>query len=69
MPAARVPAAGRAGARHLRGEDSALVRPRVLAHERGEDAGRARARRRALWCAVHGIGVGPRIIHGVEVTA
>ncbi|MBB5123517.1 hypothetical protein FHS32_000229 [Streptomyces albaduncus] len=35
----------------------------------GGDAGRARARRRALWCAVHGIDVGPRVIHGVEVTA
>ncbi|WP_201304799.1 hypothetical protein [Streptomyces sp. GS7] len=27
----------------------------------------ARGRRRALWCAVHGVGAGPRRIHGVEV--
>jgi hypothetical protein len=28
-----------------------------------------RARRRALWLAVHGIDVGPSLIHGVEVGA
>ncbi|WP_411151942.1 hypothetical protein [Streptomyces sp. A30] len=28
-----------------------------------------RQRRRALWLAVHGIDVGPRHIHGVEVSA
>ncbi|MET7293483.1 hypothetical protein ABZS79_15335 [Streptomyces griseoloalbus] len=69
VPTAGVPAVGRAGAHHLRGEDNTLVRPYVLAHEPGEGAGRQRARRRALWCAVHGIDAGPRIIHGVEVTA
>ncbi|MBM7090650.1 hypothetical protein JTP67_19310 [Streptomyces sp. S12] len=53
----------------LRGEDNALVRPYLLAHERKEEARRQRARRRALWLAVHGIDVGPRVIHGVEVTA
>ncbi|BCL28985.1 hypothetical protein GCM10017557_38440 [Streptomyces aurantiacus] len=54
----------------LRGEDSALVRPYVLSldewrHERQ----RQRRRRRALWLATHGVDIGPRRIHGVEVTA
>lgn len=35
----------------------------------GEEARRQRARRRALWLAVCGIDVGPRLIHGVKVTA
>lgn len=56
----------------LRGEDAALVRPYVLAHERQrqrEEAGRQRARRRTLWFALHGIDLGPRVIHGIEVAA
>jgi hypothetical protein len=53
----------------LRGEDSPLVRPYLVAHEQHEEARRQRARRRALWLAVHGIDIGPRLIHGVEVTA
>ncbi|MGW3392518.1 hypothetical protein [Streptomyces hydrogenans] len=53
----------------LRGEDSPLVRPYLLAHEQRERARRQRARRRALWLAVHGIDIGPRLIHGVEVVA
>lgn len=54
----------------LRGEDTPLVRPYVLAHERSrEEARRQRARRRTLWFAVHGIDLGPRVIHGVEVAA
>jgi hypothetical protein len=53
----------------LRGEDSPLVRPYLVAHERREEARRQRVRRRALWLAVHGIDIGPRLIHGVEVTA
>jgi hypothetical protein len=53
----------------LRGEDSPLVRPYLVAHERGEEAKRQRARRRALWLAVHGVDVGPRHIHGIEVAA
>ncbi|MEU2584785.1 hypothetical protein ABZ612_17870 [Streptomyces avermitilis] len=57
------------GSRPLRGEDNAMVRPYLVAHERNEEARRQRARRRALWLAVHGIDIGPRIIHGVEVTA
>lgn len=36
---------------------------------KGEEARRQRARRRALWLAGYGIDVGPRLIHGVEVTA
>ncbi|MPY57857.1 hypothetical protein FNH08_11970 [Streptomyces spongiae] len=43
--------------------------PYLLAHERREEVRRQRARRRALWLAVHGIDIGPRVIHGVEVTA
>ncbi|MEV7196380.1 hypothetical protein AB0N81_31960 [Streptomyces sp. NPDC093510] len=36
---------------------------------RDEEAKRRRARRRALWLAVHGVDVGPRHIHGIEVAA
>ena len=57
------------GAPPLRGEEHALVRPYLVAHERREEARRQRARRRALWLAVHGVDLGPRVIHGVEVTA
>ncbi|MGW7364150.1 hypothetical protein ACWGI8_12170 [Streptomyces sp. NPDC054841] len=53
----------------LRGEDSPLVRPYLIAHEQREEARRQRARRRALWLAVHSVDIGPRLIHGVEVTA
>lgn len=51
----------------LRGEDSRLVRPYLMAHEDRERARLQRQRRRALWLAVHGVDVGPRLIHGVEV--
>ncbi|MEU3045331.1 hypothetical protein ABZ705_02185 [Streptomyces sp. NPDC006984] len=57
---------------YLRGEGSPLVRPYLLAHERREaqaQARRQRARRRALRLAVHGIDIGPRVIHGREVAA
>ncbi|MEU6660857.1 hypothetical protein [Streptomyces sp. NPDC046821] len=54
----------------LRGEDSRLVRPYVLAHERREQEKRQRARRRrTLWLAVHGVDLGAHHIHGVEVVA
>ncbi|MCF6522637.1 hypothetical protein HOY81_05960 [Streptomyces sp. JJ36] len=59
----------RHGAGVVRGEDTVLVRPYLVAHEREEEARLRRARRRALWLAVHGVDVGPRLIHGVEVTA
>jgi hypothetical protein len=52
----------------LRGEEIGIVRPCLVAHERRE-ARRQKARRRTLWLAVHSIDVGPRLIHGVEVTA
>ncbi|CAL9556875.1 hypothetical protein [Streptomyces sp. Tu 3180] len=68
-PGVEPPAVARAGARRLRGEDTAPVRPRPVAHGCREEARRQRARRRALWLAVHGVDVGPRVIHGVEVTA
>ncbi|WP_406169417.1 hypothetical protein [Streptomyces sp. NBC_00996] len=51
----------------LRGEDSRLVRPYLLAHEQREHVKQQRARRRVLWLAVHGVDVGPRRIHGVDV--
>ncbi len=53
----------------LSGEAIGLVRPYVIAHERRQEAQRQRARRRALWLAVHGVDIGPRLIHGVEVSA
>jgi hypothetical protein len=51
----------------LRGEESRLVRPYLTAHETQKSVRLQRQRRRALWLAVHGIDVGPRLIHGVEV--
>lgn len=54
----------------LHGEDSPLVRPYVLTDdERRHKKRQQRHCRRALWLAVHGIDVGPRRIHGVEVAA
>ncbi|OEU94813.1 hypothetical protein [Streptomyces oceani] len=53
----------------VRGEDTALVRPYLVAHERREEAQRQEERRLALWLAVHGVDIGPRFIHGVEVAA
>ncbi|MFF8604517.1 hypothetical protein ACF06X_01135 [Streptomyces sp. NPDC015346] len=39
-------------------------------HARRQDEARSRRRRRrALWLAVHGIDIGPRVIHGREVAA
>lgn len=52
----------------LRGEDCALVRPYLTAHERHlEEERLRRSRRRELWFAVHGVDAGTRIIHGMEV--
>lgn len=48
----------------LRGEDTVMVRPYLVAHER-----RQRARRRALWLAAYGVDIGPRLVHGAEVAA
>ncbi|MEU1789248.1 hypothetical protein ABZ553_25945 [Streptomyces sparsogenes] len=50
------------------GHGLAMVRPYVVAPERAERRLR-RQRRRTLWLAVHGIDVGPRVIHGVRVVA
>ncbi|MFD5071845.1 hypothetical protein ACFWNC_28550 [Streptomyces sp. NPDC058369] len=72
------PTTFRTGERPPRGEDSPLVRPYLVAHERqlAEEAARVateeqrqRARRRTLRLAVHGVDTGPRRIHGVEVAA
>lgn len=51
----------------LRGEDSRLVRPYLTAYEAQESVRLQRRRRCALWLAVHGVVVGPRLIRGVEV--
>ncbi|UKY50994.1 hypothetical protein [Streptomyces inhibens] len=59
--------AGRRGL--LRGEDVALIRPYALTPEERQERRLKRGRRRSLWLAVHGIDAGPRLIHGVEVTA
>ncbi|MYV65795.1 hypothetical protein GT043_07565 [Streptomyces sp. SID2131] len=65
-----VPAPVRALELCFRGEDGPLVRPYFVAHERRQaEARRQRGRRRALWLAVHGIDVGPCVIHGREVAA
>jgi hypothetical protein len=50
----------------LRGEDCALVRPYLLT---SQELRMQRQRRRAPWLATHGVDIGPRRIHGVEVTA
>ncbi|MCX4962803.1 hypothetical protein [Streptomyces virginiae] len=44
-------------------------RPLGQAREQRAEVRRQRARRRALWLAVHGIDIGPRLIHGRVVTA
>ncbi|MET7604108.1 hypothetical protein ABZU45_24900 [Streptomyces avermitilis] len=51
------------------GEDIGLVRPYLVAGERRQEERRQRVRRRALVLATYGIDIGPRRIHGVEVTA
>ncbi|MFE5026331.1 hypothetical protein ACFRAO_24195 [Streptomyces sp. NPDC056656] len=51
----------------LRGEDIGLIRPYLVAHEQRQEDKQRRARRRALWFAVHGVDIGPRLIHGVKV--
>lgn len=51
----------------LRGEDIGHVRPYFVAHELRREAQRQRQRRRTLWLAVHGVDIGPRMIHGVRV--
>ena len=53
----------------LRGEDVALVRPYLVAHERRREERLRASRRRALLLAVHGVDIGPRTIHGVRVGA
>jgi hypothetical protein len=49
--------------------DGQLVRPYLLTPEERHQRKLQRQRRRALWLAVHGIDVGPRHIHGIEVSA
>lgn len=52
----------------LRGEENRLVRPYLVAHERRE-AQKQQTRCRLLRVAVRGIDMGPRLMHGVEVTS
>ncbi|MFF3734303.1 hypothetical protein ACFYXM_29380 [Streptomyces sp. NPDC002476] len=54
------PTVRRTGERAVRGEDSPLVRPYVIAHER--QLAEARRRRRTLWVAVRGAGSGVRYV-------
>ncbi|MFJ8107579.1 hypothetical protein [Streptomyces sp. NPDC096132] len=49
--------------------DTPLVRPYLLTPDERHERNLQRQRRRALWPAAHGIDVGPRRIHGVEVSA
>ncbi|MCK7623958.1 hypothetical protein MUU72_12760 [Streptomyces sp. RS10V-4] len=53
----------------LLGAEVPLVRPYVLSEAERAELRARRRRRRALWLAVHGIDIGPRRIHGVEVAA
>ncbi|MFJ2414620.1 hypothetical protein [Streptomyces brevispora] len=63
------PTAYRTGERPPRGEDSPLVRPYLIAHERRmAEERRRRARRRTPWIAVRETG-GPRFIRGAEAAA
>ncbi|MFE7898273.1 hypothetical protein ACFU3E_12295 [Streptomyces sp. NPDC057424] len=68
------PAPHRFGARPLRGEDNALVRPYLVTHERRERERRRRARRGPLLLAPQGIDLRPRPsyphpIHHMGMTA
>ncbi|MFK4184794.1 hypothetical protein ACI2L4_12365 [Streptomyces sparsogenes] len=54
-------------------QGAAMARPYVVAHEQQREQRTERRlrrrRRRTLWLAVHGIDIGPRVIHGVRVVA
>lgn len=54
--------------RLLRGEDSPLVRPYLLAHEERQRAYRRTPRHRELWFAVRGVDFGPRPSNHATVT-
>lgn len=68
VPAADTPTAPPRCVPMLRGEDNRLVRPYLVAHERRQEERKRRARQRALVLATYGVDIGPRRIHGVEVT-
>jgi hypothetical protein len=72
------PTGHRTGERPPRGEDSPLVRPYLIAHERqlaaeevwlAAEERRQRGRRRTLWLAVRGVDIGPGFLHGAEAAA
>ncbi|MFD0209357.1 hypothetical protein ACFVH9_09540 [Streptomyces hirsutus] len=72
-PSTEGPSPRQFGARPLRGEDHALVRPYVIAHERREQERRRQARRRSLLIAPQGIHLPPRLhphpTHSLGLTA
>lgn len=73
-PPVEGPAPHRFGARPLRGEDNALVRPYLVAHERREHERRRQARRGSLLLAPQGLDLCPRPtyphpIHDMGMTA
>ncbi|WP_424869703.1 hypothetical protein [Streptomyces sp. SAI-229] len=68
-PCATEPTTRHTGAPTPRGEDNALVRLYLLAHERREEAGRQRTRRRTLRFAAHGDDLGPLAPHPVVEAA
>ncbi|MFM9696818.1 hypothetical protein [Streptomyces europaeiscabiei] len=57
--------------RPVRGEDTPLARPYLVAHEQREVERRRQTRRRTLRIAVHGVDIRPHMVHvhAVAVTA
>ncbi|QIY56010.1 MULTISPECIES: hypothetical protein [Streptomyces] len=53
----------------LRGEDTVMVRPYLVVHERRQQARKPSARPRAFWTAVAGVPLDPRLERGMGVAA
>ncbi len=53
----------------LRGEDTVMVRPYLVAHERRQQVRMPSARPRAFWTAVAGVSLDPRLKRGTVVVA
>ncbi|WP_328547235.1 hypothetical protein [Streptomyces platensis] len=53
----------------LRGEDTVMVRPYLVVHERRQQARKPSARPRAFWTAVAGVPLDPRLECGMGVAA
>lgn len=58
----------RSEGRHRFPESASYVRTSSPS-SRGQEVRRQRGRRRELWLALHGVDIGPRLIHGVDVMA